>query len=223
MEVDVLRLLRALLKRWKLIVASVAVFLVASAIVTQFLLTPMYRSSSTVLISLKTKVTSSSDINLERSMVDTYIVYLGSDRVLSDVCEAVNGHPEVSRQYTVSQLRTMHSASSINGTEVIQISATCGDPKDAQIITDALVAWLEPTVVEMHDVERYRVLDYATLPTSQVSPKLRTNLIVAVLLALVVSCGGIVLVEIFDKRIKNENMLTEITNAPVIGIIPNIE
>ena len=66
------------------------------------------------------------------------------------------------------------------------------------------------------------VIEDAHLPGSPIKPNLILNLAVAALLALMLSVGIIFLLDYLDNTIKNEDQLEEISELPVLGIIPDL-
>jgi polysaccharide chain length determinant protein (PEP-CTERM system associated) len=66
------------------------------------------------------------------------------------------------------------------------------------------------------------VVEDAHLPNSPIKPNLILNLAVAALLALMLSVGIIFLLDYLDNTIKNEDQLEEISELPVLGIIPDL-
>lgn len=67
------------------------------------------------------------------------------------------------------------------------------------------------------------VIDDAYLPENPIKPNLMLNLAVAVLLALMLSVGIIFLLDYLDNTIKNEDDLQQISDLPVLGIIPDLD
>lgn len=66
------------------------------------------------------------------------------------------------------------------------------------------------------------VIEDAYLPVSPIKPNLILNLAVAALLALMLSVGIIFLMDYLDNTIKNEDQLEEMSDLPVLGIIPDL-
>ena len=222
MEMDLKKILGAVARGWKIVVASVAAFAVLTVIVTQFFLTPMYTSNTSVYIKLDdSSAITQTNLNLARSIVDTYDVILESDTVLNDVCDKIKGR--TSKDYSMAEIKSMKTSGSINGTEVVRISITCADPEDAQIIADQLVASAEPVIADIMKIKSFEVLDYASLPASPSSPSMIRNIAVAVLLALVLSCVGLILLEMLDKRVKDPSVLSDTLGVPLIGVIPKVK
>lgn len=66
------------------------------------------------------------------------------------------------------------------------------------------------------------VVDEAYLPENPIKPNLMLNLAVAALLALMLSVGIIFLVDYLDNTLKNEDDIENISDLPVLGIIPDL-
>lgn len=213
-----MRLLNALLRKWKILVAAVLVFAIGAFVFTKFFVTPMYKSDSIVYVKTTNSQLTYQTFTLAQDLVKTYAVLMKTDGILSDVVTQIEG--KTNKEYSLSQIKSMLSVSGIDETEVMRISILCADPHDAQIIADQVVASAEPVIVETVNAQRFTVVTNATLPLSPASPNLTKNIMLAVIIALVLSGGIIVLIEILDKRIKDKQGLIGIIDAPVIGVIP---
>ena len=218
MEIDLMRLFKALLSKWKMIIASMIVFAIGALIATKFFITPMYRSDSIVYVKVTNSTATIQTITLAQDLVNTYAVLMKTDGILSDVVTQIEG--TTNKEYSLSQIKSMLSISGINETEVMRISVLCADPHDAQIIADPVVASAEPVIVETVNAQKFTIVTNATLPISPASPNLTNNIIISMVIAFVLVGGAIILIEILDKRIKDKFSLEGVIDAPVIGVIP---
>jgi capsular exopolysaccharide synthesis family protein len=71
-------------------------------------------------------------------------------------------------------------------------------------------------------ISNVRSLDRAQLPTTPVSPNMRTNVTLAAILALVAGILIIFLIVFLDRSIKSISDATQAADAPVLGIIPQL-
>ena len=85
------------------------------------------------------------------------------------------------------------------------------------------MASAEPVIADIMKIKSFEVLDYASLPASPSSPSMIRNIAVAVLLALVLSCVGLILLEMLDKRVKDPGVLSDTLDVPLIGVIPKVK
>lgn len=222
MELDLRKLLEILLRRWWIICASLVVGTISAFLITYFLIDPIYSAKATLYVynsenRLNTSTITSSDISVSKTLVDTYIVILKSDVVLNEVAKESN------LGYSANEIRNMISASSVNNTEVFQVTIENKDPIHAQIIANTLVDLAPPQIIRVVHGGSVEVIDNAILPTSPSSPNIMLNTVIGALFGLVLSVMGALLFEMLDTRIKTEGDLTELFTIPVIGVIPSID
>lgn len=227
MEIDVTKLFRVLLKGWKIITLTVVVFLAVAFVYTEFFATPMYKSTSLIYVRPGDAVnTTAGSVTVARDLVPTYRALIDSDQVMSQVKASLEDPSRAEKphyKYSISQIRSMKAVTSVEDTEVVKVTVTCADPHDAQLIVDQIIASSEPVITTAIRAEAFQVIDWGTLPSSPSSPNMSKNLLLAFLAAMVLSCGGLILNSLLDKRIKDQQILTEVLSVPVIGIIPDFE
>lgn len=222
-EVNVKRLLNAVLRRiWLVIVTSV----IGAAIVfagTYFLVTPLYESSAMFYvnngsISLgDTSVSiSSGDITASKSLVDTYIVILNTRETLNSVI----GHAGVDRSY--AELKDMISAEAVNETEIFQVVVTSPNPYEAEQIANTIANILPTRISMIVEGTSAKVVDAAVVPSRPSSPSYVNNTLLGFLLGLVLSVGIIVLQELFNISIRAEEDIAQACKHPVLSTIPNM-
>lgn len=160
---------------------------------------------------------SASDLATSQRLVTTYIAILNSDKVMDQVAQ------EVGVRYTANAIRSMLSAQSVNETEVFQVFISHPDPQMAMDIANA-VANVAPTVIsEIVEGSSTQVIDYAKLPGAPYSPNRVKNAVGGAAIGLLLSLVGVAVVTVMDVRIKTEEDLAEISDAPVLGRIPNFD
>ncbi|MBM7622987.1 GumC family protein [Sporohalobacter salinus] len=67
------------------------------------------------------------------------------------------------------------------------------------------------------------VIDPAIVREDPIKPNVKLNIVIAVILALFTGLGIIFLIEYLDTTVKTEREVNQITNLPVLGVIPDIE
>jgi len=81
----------------------------------------------------------------------------------------------------------------------------------------------EARIQEASQISDARVLDYALLPKSPVSPKKRLNVILGFILGLMMGIFGAFVVEYLDTTVKDPKEVEDIVKKPVLSIIPIIK
>lgn len=78
----------------------------------------------------------------------------------------------------------------------------------------------EARIQEASQISDARVLDYALLPKSPVSPKKRLNVMLGFILGLMMGIFGAFVVEYLDTAVKDPKEVEDIVKKPVLSIIP---
>jgi capsular polysaccharide biosynthesis protein len=78
-------------------------------------------------------------------------------------------------------------------------------------------------IIEIKDADAVRVVDPATLPDKSSSPNVLQNTAIGFTLGLMIGIMTVLIIEMLDKRIKDEDDLLKHYDVPILGIIPIIE
>ena len=73
-----------------------------------------------------------------------------------------------------------------------------------------------------YDYSNVKPLDPALVPTKPVYPNLRINIVFGAVVALMLGMGLIVLIVFLDRSVTSTADVAQITNVPVLGVIPNL-
>lgn len=222
-EISLKRLAEMLLSKISLIIAVTLIFGVAAFVYSETMVVPEYASSATLYVSnergTSMNKTLGSDITASQMLVDTYVVIIKSDTVLNQVCDVLSEHGVTG--YTADALRGSITASAIDETEVFKVTVKDTDPHNSYLIAN-VIADLAPSIIhDFIEASTVKVVDYA-VEGEKVSPNIQNNTLLGLLLGLFLSCGFVVLRELFDMRVKNEEELGKWFNLPVLGVVPDI-
>jgi len=218
-EVIDLRELYMLLKRNLLLIISVTLIaMIIGAIVSFFLITPVYEASATMIVN-KSENTGSRDVTyndllLTQKLVKTYSVIMESDTVLNRVIEALE------LDIDTDQLRGMLNISGINDTEVIRIKVSSVDPQLAANIANEITRQAPEEIIRAVKAGSVEVIDPASVPIKPVKPRKAMNTAIAGVLGALVSIGAVFLKYYFDDTIKTEDDIREKLKLPVLGVLP---
>ena len=133
MEIDLGRLLFALKKKiWLIILTGLAVAF-AAALYTQFLVSPVYTSYSTMLVLTKeTTLASVADLQLGSQLTKDYSVLIESRPVLEETIE------NLGLDMTYRELREMVEITNPEDTRILQLEVNHSDPETAKLLVDEL-------------------------------------------------------------------------------------
>lgn len=218
LEIDVGELFKVVWKRAWIIVLCALLVGGMTLVYTANFVTPMYRAEVTMYVnnnSSNTDTVSSSNLAVALQLVKTYVNIIKSDRVLEKVIE------ETGLMLTPKQIRGMLSAESVNETEMFAVRVTSSSPQMSADIANAIADVAPGVISVIIEGSSAKVVDYAKVPTSRVSPSYTTNTIVGTLIGGILSVLFFILQHLLDTRIKTEEELERICQIPVLGSIPD--
>ena len=214
MVIDLVQLAKALWHRAWAIVLAMVIFGGAAFSYARFLVTPLYQASAMMYVNNSSINVGStqvdlSDLTAAQSLVETYIVILKTRGTLEQVIEQEN------LSYDYETLSDMIEAGAVNSTEVFEIQVTSADPEEAERIANC-IAELRPGSSSV------KIVDYAIVPSHKSSPSISRYTLLGLLLGAVVSCGVIVLMELFDEQIRDEDYVRQTFDLPLLAAVPDL-
>ncbi len=203
---------------------SILLFTIAGGLIgfliTYFLVTPMYTASVSMYVTNNenrsdTSITNG-DLTASQGLVDTYIVVLESDTLLSNTAK------ELPYSYTPDELRNMISAEGINDTEAFRVKVKNADPQVAQLIANTIAKTAPDEIKRVVKAGAVEVIDFARIPQTADWPVTR-NAVIGALSGLTLAILIVILSAIIDNVIHKEEDLADIISIPVIGVIPKMD
>ena len=221
-EIDLKKMLKALLKRAWIIVLCAVLIGVGTLVYTANFVTPMYTASVTMYVNNNNNTTgypgvvSSSNLAVALQLVKTYVNIIQSDTVLDKVIE------EAGVQLTPGQIRGMMSAEAVNETEMFRVTINSPSAELSVAIADTIADVAPAEISAIIEGSSAKVVDYARVPNSPSSPNVMRNTILGTLVGALLAVLAIVMSQMLDVRIKDETDLQAICDIPVLGRIPDL-
>ncbi|WP_026691515.1 YveK family protein [Alteribacter aurantiacus] len=213
---------QTLKKRLVLIISITAVAVAASALISYFLLTPMYQTSTQILVNKSgedsTQLTQG-DLRTNLELINTYNVIMTSPRILEPVID------ELGIEARPSQIRDMVTVGSERDSQVVNIRVENADPALAVEIANTIALVFQREIVDIMNVDNVSILSSAELsdnPTP-VSPNPTLNMAIAFVVGMMGAVGLAFLLEFLDNTIKTEEDVAEALDLPVLASIPSID
>lgn len=220
-EIDLRELLGIVKRRWWMIALITFFVVLATIIYTFFVVTPIYESATTVMVSSsainRTGDMDLTEINLNRRLAETYGEIVRSRRVANQVIDEMGlnmSHGALQNKINVSQVRD---------TEFIRISVTDPDPVFATNIANQVAEAFKDNIVEIMNVDNVSTLDVAVTPANPVSPNERLNIAIGFVLGVMIGVFIVFLREYLDNTIKTKEDVERHLGLPVIGSVPVID
>ena len=218
MEIDLRELLHLFRQKLLIILAAFLVGGLLTGAATYFFIKPTYKASSLLYV-----VSASNDsvVNLSDLQIGTNLTADYEELLLSrPVMESVLRNLKLRETTSVKELRELLSITNKNGTRILQISATTGDPKLSADIANEVAklatTWL-PAVMECNEPH---VAEEAVAPTHRAGPSyVRNTAIGALVLALLVY-GVYVVRYLYDDSIRTEEDMERYFGLMPLAVIP---
>lgn len=218
MEISMKDTAKVLVKNIWIILLCVVLVGSAVLVYTVNFVTPMYASSVTLYVNNNSAESSkviSSDLAVALQLVNTYVKIIESDTVLEKVIE------QSGLTLTAQQIRTMLSAESVGDTEMFRVKILSSNPQMSADIANAIANVAPAEISKIIEGSSAKVIDYAKVATKRSSPNYVANTLVGMLVGGMTAVLVIVVSVCMDKRVKNEEDLMRIFEAPVLGAIPD--
>ena len=219
-EIDLMQLLTAIWRKLWIVVLA-AVFTAAAVFgFTYFAITPVYQAESMLYVNnnksaADSQTISAADLTAAQSLTETFTVVLNSRAVLEETAKQA-GFKE-----SIKQLSSMITSSSVNETEMIRITVSSTDPKEAAELANAAATVSSAKMMETVEGSSVKVIDSAVMPEEPSSPDYMKNTVIGFLLGLLISIAVIVLMDLKDTSIRSDSQLSDMfEDIPVLAVIP---
>ena len=223
-EIDLQRLLGAVLNKSWLVAVVALVCAVVTFLGTFFFITPKYQSSAMFYVnnsafSLGDAAMSitTGDISASRGLVKNYIIILNTRETLNDVID----YAGVDLTYT--EIKRMISAEAVDSTEIFEVVVTSPDPKEAELIADAIAYIMPKRISSIIEGTSAKIVDSAVLPSRPSSPSYTKNTLIGFALGLMMTVAIIVLRDLFDITVRSEEDLERSCTHPVLAAVPDMQ
>ncbi|QGH36274.1 capsular biosynthesis protein [Gracilibacillus salitolerans] len=209
-------------KRLLLIILLIVGAAGVSAIISFFILTPTYQSSTQFIVTQDTNEVNNVDLNQIRSNVEIINTYKGiitSNRILDQVVDEMN------LTISTGALSEKVSLANEEGSQVVTLTATDYDPAVAADIANTTVEVFREDLPELMNVNNVSILSEAVVPANPtpVNPKPLLNIAIAIVLGAMVGVGLAFLFEYLDNTIKTEQDVESKLELPILGVVSHIE
>ncbi|MFF2497399.1 YveK family protein [Peribacillus sp. NPDC058075] len=211
---------KTLKKRWKLIILLTLIATLISGTISYFLLTPVYQSSTQILVNQKQSENQldSTQIRSNIDMINTYSVIIKSPAILEKVID------ELELDQSVEQLSQKITINSQENSQVFSLTVQDSNPSKAVEIANKVSETFQKEIKDIMNVDNVSVLAKAEIkeyPTP-VKPDPLMNIAIAVVVGLMAGIGLAFLLEYMDNTIKDEDDIERLLELPILGSIQKI-
>lgn len=219
-ELDLKELISMFLEKKLLIVLVVIIFALMGAIYTLKFVTPIYQSTTSLVLaqiasdnSEESNSITSSDIALNSNLIDNYRVIAKSKSVAQEVIN------NLELDTSVDVLRNRISVTTESDSEVIKITVADEDPELACKITTEVAQIFMGKVETIYKVNNITVLDKAEVETTPSNINLTKNVVIFAFVGGILVAGYILLINMLDTTVKTDTDIERALDIPVLASI----
>lgn len=215
-------LFAVLRKRLWLIVLITIIAATVSAVISFFVLTPVYESKTQILVNQAKndeQLYSNQTVQTNVQLINTYNDIITSPAILDKVIKELN------LDKSAASLSGQIQVTSAQDSQVAQIVVQDTSAKRAADIANTTAAVFQKEVPKLMNVDNVKVLSKAALGEnpSPVKPQPLLNVVIAIVVGLMVGVGLSFLLEYLDNTLKTEQDIENILELPVMGVITTIK
>jgi capsular polysaccharide biosynthesis protein len=205
-------------KRIWLIISIAVVATLASGIISFYVLTPIYSSSTQLLVNQEKSdqpMYNVGEIQTNLQLINTYNVIIKSPAILDLVAK------DLDMDVTSEELNEKITVGSEKDSQVLSISVQDADPQMATDIANTTAKVFQNEIVKIMNVDNVSILAQAKTKEnpSPIKPRPLLNIAIALVVGLMAGVGLTFLLEYLDNTIKNEMDVEKVLGLPVLGAI----
>lgn len=214
-EIDLGALFFELLGHWKMIMLSAVLTGVIGLVISLFLLTPQYESTSELyVLSKSTSITSLADIQMGTNLTNDYMVVVKGRPVL----EQVISNLELEENY--EQLSEKVALNNPSDSRILQITVTDPDSNRAKSIADEIAEVASRFISAKMDQDPPTIISYGYADGEPVSPNVLMNTAVGVLIGAFIAMAIVVITYLLNDTIMNAEDVERKLGLNLLGTLP---
>jgi capsular polysaccharide biosynthesis protein len=215
MEIDLKEIFLLLLSKWWIILLSGLILAGVVGTYNQFFVTPMYSSTTQlVIVGSTSTITSLTDLQIGSSLTKDYIMVVKSRPVVEKVIE--NLKLDMSYEQLLSRVQVTNEAE----TRILSISITDADPYMAKQIVDQFALVSKTRIAELMDIAEPGILSAGVVNENKVSPTTAKNAAIGGLLGIVLCMGVFIVRFLLDDTIKSSEDIEKYLGLTTLAILP---
>lgn len=212
-------LLETIRKRFLFIVLITITAVLVSGVVSYFFLTPIYQSSTQILVNQTNNnqnYYNSNEVQTNVQLINTYNVIIKSPAILEKVASNLNNG------MTADQINKEITIASETNSQVINLTVQDPNANRAAQIANKTAEVFKSQIPSIMKVDNVSILAKATINPSPVKPKPTLNIAIALVVGLMAGIGIAFLLEYLDTTVKNEQDIEKLLELPILGTVGTI-
>lgn len=215
-EIDLLKLLLVLKKKWWMIFLSGLLGLILMLIIDTFLITPVYQSKALIYVQPKaTAINSLSDIEIGSQLANDYKVIIKSRPVLEDVIQ------KIGLDISHDQLKNKIDIENPVNTRILILTVTDENPVSAQGIVNQIAYSSSKYIGELMEMTPPKIIEFGVVANEKSGPNIKKHAALGALFGVIIMCAILVAMDIFDDSIRNEEDVEHYLGLNVLAGLPD--
>lgn len=224
-ELDLKELFNIFWNKKVQIILIILIFMMIGIIYTVGFTTPMYSSSTTLVLATANKTQgteqtnsiTTTDVTLNSKLVSTYSELVRSKNVLRQVIS------NLSINVSEEALRNNVTVTSVKDTEVIKITVSNENSAYAAKIANEIAKVFTEKVKEIYKINNVHILDEAEVSNEPSNINHMRDIVIFSFIGVVIAVGYVLIANMLDTTIKTQEDVEKGFGVPVIALIPLME
>ncbi|EEL48463.1 YveK family protein [Bacillus mycoides] len=208
-------------KRLVMILAITIGAALVSAIVSFYFITPIYQTSTQILVNQKKQegIVQPGEIQTSLQLTNTYKVIVKSPVILDQVKE------KLKLNMSTGALNSKISVGNEKDSQVMVVAVQDKDPKLARDIANTTAEVFQSEIAKIMSVDNVTILSKAEVTDGQapIKPNKMLNVAIAFVVGLMASVGLAFLLDYLDNTMKKEEDIEKLLGVPVLGVVSRME
>lgn len=222
-EIDLKELFEILWHKKVQIILIILIFMVIGVIYSVGFVTPMYSSSTTLVLAgtassteeQSTNTITTADLTINSKLVATYSKLVKSKNILGQVISnlGINVNEE--------QLRQNVQVTSVEDTELIEITVSNENAEYAAKIANEIASVFEEKIAkEIYNINNVHIVDEATVSTEPSNVNHVKDIVIFAFIGAVVAVTYVLIANMLDTTVKTQEDIEKGIKIPVLASIP---
>lgn len=219
-EVDLLEIISVLFGRFWIILGSGLLAAVIGFVISMFILTPTYESTTKIYILNKSESTTVtySDVQMGTQLTKDYAELINSRYVLEEVIKILS-----LSEMEYRELLDKVSVHTPTDTRIVSITVTDTNPQQAMDIANCIREVAGEHIQNVMDIDAVNVVEEANMPTTKAGPSIPKWTLVGGALGAFLVCVIILIHYLLDDTIKTSEDVEKYLGLSTLALIPMAE
>ena len=222
-EIDLKELFEIFWHKKAQIILIILIFMVLGVIYSVGFVTPMYSSSTTLVLAgtassteeQSTDTITTADLSINSQLVSTYSELVKSNNILGQVISNLGINIDA------EELRQNVEVTSVEDTELIEITVSDQNPEYAARIANEIAKVFEEKIAgEIYNINNVHIVDEATPETQPSNVNHAKDIVIFAFIGAVVAVMYVLIANMLDTTVKTQEDIEKSIKIPVLASIP---